>query len=184
MAKEKKEDQGKQVKNPVGSGSSKKKKTPVKFECGFAPAGNSTVSFVHKFKGDEHTYNLNLENKIFILPDKLDDKETERYRAALTANNFIDVTVNIGRSYNKSTGKYTYKAMHPEHTDRNRINCTMGITLLDDKNKPVVDKNNQLKTQNVNIVEGLVVTGDKTVYNALIQYGFYDAGTKEAKNGK
>jgi len=160
----------------------KPKKSPVKFECGFAPPGNSTVSFNHIYMGDTETYNLSLENKIWIMPETYSDEEKKRYRKALLDNNFQDVTVNISAMFNKQTGKTTYKAMHPEHTDRNRINATIAVVLRDGSGSPALEPSGTQKTAQATILEGIVKTDDKMVYDALIKAGFYDAGTK--KGGK
>lgn len=149
-----------------------KGKVEVKFECGFAQPGESTVAFTHKDK----TFNLSLKNKIWILPDTFDDTEKAVYREALLANGFMDVTVNHGIKFDKETGKCTYKAMHPDHTDKNRINATIGLNLIGDDGKPIYDKNGQQKTAQATICEGIVITQDKLIYEALIKAGFYHAG--------
>lgn len=155
-----------------------KEKTSVQFECGFAPNGSSNTVIVHKYEGKEYTYNISMENKIYIIPEKLSEEEKKRTRAALLDNNFIDVTVNEGVQFNPETGDYIYKAMHPEHTERNRINATMGLTLYEN-GKPVLDeKGHQISTQ-VEILNGLVTTTDKQVYEALIKAGFLHAGRIE-----
>lgn len=160
------------------------KKNPPKFECGFAPPGNSTVSFNCDYLGKTYTYNLSLENKIFIIPEKFTDEEKKRYRAALLANNFRDITVNHSAVFNKQTGKTTYKAMHPEHTDRNPINATIAVVLRDNAGRAILDKNEMQKIEQVTIINGIVKTGDIKVYEALIKAGFYDAGTKKGgRNG-
>lgn len=159
------------------------KKGPVKFECGFAMPGDSTVAFDYKYNGTTETYNLSLKNKIYILPEKLTKEEVKKYRAALIANNFQDVTVNISAVFDKQTGKTTYKAMHPEQTDRNRINATIAVILKNAAGKPELDGKGHNKVAQVTILEGIVKTDDVRVYDALIKSGFYDAGSKKgAKN--
>ena len=158
------------------------KKSPVKFECGFAPPGDSTVAFDHEFQGKAYNYNLALNNKIWIMPEKYSDEDKKRYRAALLDNNFQDVTVNISAVFNKQTGKTIYKAMHPEHTDRNRINCTTAVVLRDESGNPELEKNGLQKVEQVTILEGIVKTGNRQIYDALIRSGFFDAGSK--KGGK
>jgi hypothetical protein len=160
------------------------KKNPIKFECGFAPGGCSNTVLKHRYEGKDYTYNISMENKIYILPSGLSKEETKRYRKALMDNNFIDVTVNTGVKFDPETGDYIYKAMHPEHTERNRINATMGLSLYED-GKPVLDDKGIQKSKQISIVDGLVVTSDKMVYEALIKAGFLHAGRIEGgKNAK
>ena len=45
----------------------------VKFECGFAPPGKSAVAVDHSYGGKIYKYQLELENKIFVLPDDLSE---------------------------------------------------------------------------------------------------------------
>lgn len=150
-------------------------KQPMKFECGYAPPGSSTTTIVH----DGQTYNLALDNKIWIMPEDFEPEKVERYRTALLANNFLDITVNIGVVFDAQTGEKTYKAMHPEHTERNRINATIALNLVDDNGKQIIDNNGMAKTAQVTINQGVVVTNEKLVYEALIRAGFVHVGITE-----
>ena len=154
-------------------------KGKVKFECGFAPLGKSSVAFNHTYGGELYEYNLKLENKIFVLPPDLSVDDIKRYRAALTANNFIDITVNHGIVFNKETGEFTYTVVHPDHSEKNSVNATIGIVLIDHDKRPVVDKKGNQITKQVSILNGIVKTEDERVYNALLKAGFYDKGRKE-----
>lgn len=191
MDKDLKQDPGEETKAPGPKKKTVKKvvkktpkKSPPQYECGFAPPGNSTVSFNHTYMGITETYNLSLENKIFIIPEKFSDEEKKRYRAALLANNFRDITVNHSAVFNKQTGKTTYKAMHPEHTDRNPINATTAVVLRDSAGNAILENNGTQKIEQVTILNGIVKTDDVKVYEALIKSGFYDAGTKTGgRNG-
>ncbi len=155
-----------------------KTKKPVKFECGYASNGSTNTVIIHKYEGKEYTYNIAMENKIYILSDKLSKEEKQRYRTALLDNNFIDITVNTGVKFDQETGDYTWKVMHPEHTERNRINANIGMNLYEN-GKPVLDDDGNQKSKQVEICEGLVKTTDKLVYEALIKAGFLHAGRKE-----
>lgn len=156
----------------------------VKFECGFALAGDSTVAFRHEWEGKEYRYELELKNKIFILPKDLSKEDKRRYRAALKANNFMDVTViEAGASFDAEKKQYVYSVMHPEHTSRNRINGTISLVLLDDAGRPMFyakgEKKGQQITEQVTIIEGKVKTDNPLVYEALLRTGFYSAGKIE-----
>ena len=86
-----------------------KQDVEVKFECGFAPGGESTIAFLHKWEGKEYKYNLSLNNKIYILPSNLTGEEKRRYRAALRANGFMDITViESGASFDDKENEYVF----------------------------------------------------------------------------
>lgn len=164
----------------------------MKFECSFAPMGESNVAISYKHKGDleESLYELKLQNKIFIIPvdskkDKEEQKiETNRYREMLRANSFMDVTVlEAGGIFDEVKKEYVYKVVHPEHTERNRINGSITLVLLDDQgNAMYYDKGNlkgQQIAKQVNIINGMVETDDPQVYDALLKAGFYTSAQIE-----
>lgn len=154
----------------------------IKFECGFAPGGKSNVSFVHKYEGIEYNYELNLNNKIFDFPKGLKKEDAKRFRKALIDNDFIDVTRSRkGVVFNKQTGEYIYKAVHPEHSDRNRVQGNIGLVLFGDNGKPMLDALGKQITETVGIENGLVKTDKKEIYESLLKAGFRDAGKEEKR---
>lgn len=162
-----------------------KKEIKMEFECPFAPGGEGSVSFVHIYEGKEYTYNLKLNNKRYVLPKDLKENDIKRYRKALLDNKFMDVTViDAGFvSFDKEKKEYVYTLVHPEHTQRNRINANIALVLQDNNGRPVIydkgpDKGKQMVKQ-VTIVEGIVKTDDVLVYEALLKAGFYSGGKKE-----
>jgi len=158
-----------------------KKNVDVEFECGFAPAGNSNIAFIHKYQGVDYKYELKLKNKIYILPKDLKEEDVQRYRTALKDNGFMDVTViKGGAHFSKKKGVFLYSVMHPEHTSRNPINGNIALVLQDDNGRPLIDeKTLKTKSKQVTIINGKVTTDDPLIYEALIRAGFYSAGKKE-----
>ena len=158
----------------------KKQDVGLKYECGFAPLGNAKIAFVYKHEGVERKYNLDLINKIYTIPKDLTEKELVILKKALKANDFKDITVlNSGIVFDKQKGKYIYKAVHPDYTDKNRINGTISLVLLADNGKPMADKDGKQIIKQVTILEGIVITEDEKVYTALLKAGFRSLGKKE-----
>lgn len=157
-----------------------KRDVEVKFECGFAPAGESTISFTHKYMDDEYKYNLKLNNKIYILPNDLSEADKKRYRAALRANGFMDITViESGAVFNKKKGCMQYQLIHPEHSARNRINCNISLAMVDESGRPKSDKLGKQISKQISVIEGIVDTDDPDVYEALLKAGFLTAKISE-----
>jgi len=162
----------------------KKPNPDIHFECAYAPMGKSNIAFEHTFEGKLYIYNLTLENKIYTFPKDIDQNEKKRTRAALKANGFVDVTtIEAGVQFEKKTGKLIYNVMHPEHTQKNRINGSVSLVLVDENNKPMYyekgPKKGQQVSEQVNIIEGKVTTLDPKIYEALLKAGFYNAGKIE-----
>jgi len=155
----------------------------VLFECGWAPLGKSNIAFKHVYESVSHSYNLDLVNKIFTMPKDLTDKDKLRYRAALKANGFRDVTIAVkGISYDKAKGKYVYKVVHPDHAVKNLVNGSIGLVMIGDNGKPMYDDKGKTITKQVNIVNGIVTTEDELVYAALLKSGFNDLGKRRINN--
>lgn len=171
--------------DPVKTKSSKKiapkeEQVVYQFECPFAPNGKSRVSFDHEYQGQKYKYIVELENKVYTLPEFFGPQDVTRYRKALIDNNFVEITKSRkGVIKEKKTGKYIYKAVHPEHTMDNRINRTIAMVIFDDQDRPIYDKDGKQKTEQVEIINGLVKTYNVGIYQALIRSGFLDAGKVE-----
>jgi hypothetical protein len=163
----------------------------AKYECSFAPMGESNTRLIHKYEGEEYTYDIKMKNKIYELPEDLlkpgknetEEKEKasirKRTREALLANGFEDVTVITSKkTLDIKTGKYIYRAIHPEQSPKNRINCTISLALIGDDNRPMFHKSgpNAGKQiyEEVHVIEGIAQTEDKLVYQGLIDAGFVE----------
>jgi hypothetical protein len=188
-------------KEPVDSGSIKSKESPnktlkkikesknieVKFECGWAPGGKSNICFLHTYENIEYKYELELNNKIYILDNKLKDEVKKRYREALRANGFQDITIiKSGAIFDKKKKEYIYKAYHPEHTENRPINGNIPLILIDDDGNFMTYKQGNKKGQQiikqVVIKNGIVETDNQMVYEALLKAGFYSAGKTEKED--
>lgn len=162
------------------------KNKETKFECGWAPSGKANISFLHTYEGKEHKYNLTLKDRVFILDEKMSKEEKARYREALRANGFIDITVvKSGVYFDKTKKTYIYTAIHPEHCQKNQVNGSISLLLLDDEDKPMVYKTGpkagQQIVNQVNIVDGRVKTENVLIYEGLIRAGFYSGAKTEKK---
>lgn len=169
------------VKKPVEVKSVEvKKDIQERFECGFAPGGNSNIAFIHKYQGVDYKYDLKLVNRIYILPKGVIGEERLRLRAALKANGFADITViKSGAIFDKQKGTYIYTVMHPDHTSRNRVNGTISLALMGDNGKPMFDPEGKQIAKQVTIQNGIVKTEDKDIYKALLTAGFVSGGKIE-----
>jgi hypothetical protein len=170
-----------------------KKKTPIEiitegemvFEHTLAPMGKSSTSFEHTYRGKQYLYHINIVDKKYTIPADLGKGEKEpvrvamieRYREALRANGFIDVSLlRSGVEVEKETGDYIYKAFHPEHLPNHPINGNIGLGLLGKDGKPKLDKNGKPVIEQVVIKNGIARTKDPEIFNALLSAGLVDSG--------
>lgn len=143
------------------------------FECSFAPLGESSVAFVHEYQGVKKNYNLKCVDKIYTLPEGLEAEDEKRIRKALRDNGFVETTIiQAGVKFDIQKGKYRYRLTHPEQTERNNVNGTIGLVLLDESDRPMFDKDGKQKTAQVTILNGRAETDDKLIYEALLKAGF------------
>lgn len=185
--KELEKEKGDSKKSPASSPEKKeesKVENPVyQFECTFAQGGKSRVSFNHVYLKKEYSYKIELDNRVYTLPEFLGSQDINRYRKALTANGFVEITKSIKppKIPEKKTGKYIYKAIHPEHNSKNRMNCSLGLVMVDDEGNSLFDKDGKQVTEKVEVENGMVQTSIKGIYQALIKAGFLDAGKTEVE---
>jgi len=152
------------------------------YECNFAPMGECNVTIIYKQDGREFIKELSLVDKRYKIPEELPEEEKVFFRKALIANNFTDVTVlDAGTSYDKDQAKLIYKVVHPDQAERNNINGSISLVLLDDNGAPMYHKNGESKGKQIQkqvvITNGKVFTDDKLVYEALLRAGFKHSGT-------
>ena len=160
-----------------------KKKTVdvnVQFECPYAPMGASNTVLVYKGK-KEKKFEIKMMNKIFEIPKNMKEEEKEILRQLLIDNGFKDITeIHPGVVYDKKKKNYTYAAVHPEHTSQHPITGNISLVMLDDNNKPIIDKETGKQiTEQVAVIDGLVKTDDKGIYQALLRAGFRSGYVKE-----
>jgi len=162
-----------------------KKSVSIRFTCPYTVMGKSNTTITHVYDGKEYEYQIEMMNRVYTLPEGLKGKDLERYKLALKSHGFIDTTRSESDAIviDDSTKEYIYKVVHPEHTERNRINGTIGLALQDNNGRPISHEKGKLKGQQiikqVEIENGLVTTEDKLVYEALLKAGFYGAGKIE-----
>lgn len=155
------------------------------FQCSFAPMGESKTVFMHKYNGKEYRYELTMKNRIYTLPADMSKEDKARYREALRDNGFVDITVINRGIIVRDAKNYEFRAVHPEHTERNPINCNLSFNIEDDSGNPMYYTDGPKKgmqiVKQISVIDGYVKTDDKQLYQALIKIGFRDAGKREVK---
>lgn len=158
------------------------KKPAVEYECGWAPAGKSSTCFEHMYEGKLYKFDIELNNKRYKVPSGMKADELKALREVLLLNGFKDVTVcQKAQVFDKVKAKYIYRAVHPEHASKNRINGNLSLVLQNDEGQPMYNDKGEQITKQVTIVEGVVTTDDEMVYEALLKAGFVNAGKAEKK---
>lgn len=163
-------------------------KPKVVFAAPYAQMGEARITLIGKYEGEEIVYkNKKLINGKFEIPKNITPnqgekpgKEYVKMRSILQQNGFVDVTKTKGGKIDKVKNKYIYKAVHPEQTDNNNINGKISMVLKDDQGQNLFYKSGKNKgkqiTKEVTLINGVAVTDDADVYQALIRSGFYEIG--------
>jgi len=152
------------------------------FECPFAPLGEANISIVHNFEGRRNSYQLKLVDKCYVVKADADNKR--EIIAALEKEGFRDVTVsNAPAPFVPVPSDLIYRMRHPEYTDGCKLNGSIGLVLVGDDGQPMLGEDGKQVTKNVKMINGIVTTDDKLVYEALLKAGFFGGGSpKEVEN--
>jgi hypothetical protein len=161
----------------------KKPEISYKYECLMAPAGKSKIAFNHMYEGKRYKYSFALDNKVYTIPENTKEEDRKRISKALIDNGFINVSKSSYKPvFNKDTSQWVYKAVHPEHCERNRINGTIALKILDKNGELVFTKEGKPKITQPRIIDGVIETDDELEYLAAIRAGFMDYGKREVKD--
>lgn len=169
--KETKKEKKKEIKKDV--------KKNVQFECSFAPMGDAKTVISYKLGDKTITKELVLHNKIYEFPKDLNDEESKILRKALVNNGFVDVSVFESAKYEKEKKQYVYSAMHPDHSNQDPINANISLPICDNEGKKMYGPDGNQIFRQVAVLNGLVKTDDKSIYQALIKAGFKSCFAQE-----
>ena len=159
-----------------------KKKKPVidiKFECSFASMGDSKTMIQYKLGDKLVTKEIIMHNKLYDFPKDLTKEESKVLRKALKENGFFDVTVIEGAKFDKEKKEYVYSAMHPDHSKQDPFNANISLPILDEASRVICGPDGKQIFKQVAVVNGLVKTDDKRIYQALIKAGFKSCFAQE-----
>jgi len=169
----KKEKEKKEPKKKKEEKETKKATGTVQFELPYAPMGNAKTVIQYKFGSEKVKKELKLYNKLYKFPDGLNKKESAVLRQALLDNGFVDISkFDVGTVYNEKEKKYTYSAIHPEHTTRNPMNGNISLAMIDEDGSKMYDKDGKQICKQVSMINGTIKTDDKAIYQALLRAGF------------
>ena len=132
----------------------------------------------------EIMFKIKLMNKIYTIPKDLNPADEKILVEALVQNGFSDITTLKGTMYDKEKQKYIYSAIHPDHGEKNPINGNTTLTMMNEKGKPICDKDGKQIAIQLQIVNGVVKTDDQSVYQALIRAGYYSGHWDVAREEK
>lgn len=117
---------------------------------------------------EEKPARIKLKDGAFEIPKTWDKSKKKIYRLALlNAGLEESATLPDGSTKKKEPAKkYTYFAGHPDNRDDEKKSGKTVITIKD-------------KNIDLEIVEGVITTTDKKVYDVLIKKGYYEAKQPE-----
>jgi len=118
--------------------------------------------------GEEKPTRIKLKDGSFTLPTTWEKGKKSIYRKAFIDAGLIEeATFKEGTTKKKAPAKkYTYFAGHPDNMDDEKKSGKTVITIKDEN----ID---------LEIVEGVITTTDKKVYDTLIKKGYYEAKQPE-----
>ena len=132
----------------------------------------------------EVIFKIKLSNKVYTIPEGLSPADEKILIEALVQNGFADITTLKGTMYDKDKQKYIYSAIHPDHGEKNPINGNTTLAMMDEKGKPICDKDGKQIETKLQIIDGVVKTDDQAVYQALIRAGYYSGHWDVAREEK
>lgn len=114
--------------------------------------------------GEKKPTRIKLKDGAFEIPKTWETGKKSTYRRAfLSAGLIEEATFKEGTLKKKAPAKkYTYFAGHPDNQDNDKISGKTVITIKDEN----ID---------LEIVEGVITTTEKKVYDTLISKGYYEA---------
>ena len=118
--------------------------------------------------GEKKPVRIKLKDGAFTLPTTWEKSKKNIYRQALLYAGLLEEAVFKEGVLKKKAAakKFTYFAGHPDNQDNNKMSGKTVITIKDEN----ID---------LEIVEGIITTDDKKVYDALIKKGYYEAKQPE-----
>ena len=157
----------------------KKKPANIQYECSYAFTGDSKTIITYKMGTEIIKRELLLHNKLFDYPNNLTVDEDRALKKALKENGFHDVTVIEGAIYDKEKKDYIYSAMHPDHSKQDPFTANISVPILDEAGRVICNNDGKQIFKQIAVVNGLVKTEDKRIYQALIKAGFKSCFSQE-----
>lgn len=121
----------------------------------------------------EKKNNISVTTKIKLTDGKIEipgswkSRKKDIYKKTLIAAGFENVSyMPDGKEKIKVIKEFTYFAGHPDNKDDEKINGKIAIKVKGEK-------------LNLDVVNGIVTTEDKVIYNTLLRKGFYEAKSAE-----
>lgn len=139
-----------------------------------APMGISSTVIKIKTKGQLETVKINLQDKVFVMPEKWSMQKKVEIRKKLILEGWNDCSKCVDSTPQKKTEEpQIYIAGHPDNAPDNPKEGEFVLKY----NVGTAKKQIKLK-----LVKGLIETTDKRVFNAVLKEGFTDYGRKPVKD--
>lgn len=131
----------------------------------FVPMGDGTGNAAFYYNGEK--YKLPMVKGCFKIPKDWNEVKKQQYRKMLPEVGFVYEPAQITPEMEKAK-KIRFTVMHPDHSDLEPMNGPFEVKIGKKKKK-------------VSIKNGVVITYDERVKNALLKAGFVDETPTEGR---